>query len=113
MEARHASLADLKAQTAAIEAGFVHGAVLLHKPAAQLRVLCGVELANVIVVHQPLGQVEQGSQLAQSTAVRLHLRGVVVRSEEGPGVVRTDVTALVNDVQKATLQNLKERKKEQ
>lgn len=32
-------MADLKAQTAAIEAGFVHGAVLLHKLAAQVRVL--------------------------------------------------------------------------
>lgn len=105
-------LADLKAQTAAIETGFVHGAVLLHKLAAQVPVLQGVQLAVVVVVDQPLGEVEQGAQLTQSAAVCLHLRGIVVRPEEGTVVVRCNVTALVNDVQKARQQNLKERKKE-
>ncbi len=104
-------LADLKAQTAAIETGFVHGAVLLHKPAAQVPVLQGVQLAVVVVVDEPLGEVEQSTQLAQSAAVCLHLRGVVVRPEEGTVAIRGNVTALVNDVQKARLQDLKERKK--
>ena len=65
--------ADLKAQAAAIETSFVHGAVLLHKPVAQIPVLQGVQLPLVVVVHQPLGEVEQGPQLAQGAAVRLHL----------------------------------------
>lgn len=104
--------ADLKAQTAAIEAGFVHGAVLLHKLATQVHVLQRVQLPVAIVVDQPLGEVEQGAKLTQSTAVRFHLRGVVVRSEEGTVVVGGNVTALVYDVQKARLQDLKERRKE-
>lgn len=74
---------DLKTQTAAVETGFVHGAVLLHKPVAQVAVLLGVQLAVVVVVDQPLAEVEQSSQLAQGAAVRLHLGGVVVRPEEG------------------------------
>lgn len=105
-------LADLKAQTAAVETGFVHGAVLLHKLATQVTVLQRVQLAVAVVADQPLGEVEQGAQLTQNAAVRLHLRGVVVRSEEGTVVARGNVTALVNDVQKARLQDLKERKKE-
>lgn len=105
-------LADLKAQTAAVETGLVHGAVLLHKLATQVTVLQRVQLAAAVVVDQPLGEVEQGAQLTQNAAVRLHLRGVVVRSEEGTVVARGNVTALVNDVQKARLQDLKERKKE-
>lgn len=77
--------ADLEAETAAIEAGFVHGAVLLHKLAAQI--LHGVQLPTFVVVEQLLGEVEQGAQLAQSAAVRLHLRDIVVRPEEGTVVV--------------------------
>ena len=101
------SLADLKAQTAAIETGFVHGAVLLHKLAAQLPVLQGVQLAVVIVIDQPLGEVEQCAQLAQSAAVRLHLRGIMICPEEGTVVIGGNVTALVDDVQKAGVQDLK------
>lgn len=104
--------ADLKAQTAAVETGFVHGAVLLHKLATQVPVLQRVQLPLAIVVDQPLGEVEQGAKLTQSTAVRLHLGGVVVRSEEGTVVVGGNVTALVYDVHKARLQDLKERRKE-
>lgn len=105
-------LADLKAQTAAIETGFVHGTVLLHKLAAQVSVLQRVQLAVVVVTDQLLGKVEQGTQLTQSTAVCFHLRDIVVCPEEGSVVVRGNVTALVNDVQKAGLQDLKRRKKE-
>lgn len=105
------SLAHLEAKTAAIETGFVHGAVLLHKPAAKVRVLQGVQLAEAVVADQPLGEVQQGAQLAQSAAVGLHLRGVVVGPEEGAAVVGGDVAALVNDVQKAGMQNLKARKR--
>lgn len=105
-------LADLKAQTAAIETGLVHGAVLLHKLAAQVSVLQRVQLAVVVVIEQLLGEVEQGTQLTKSTAVCFHLRDIVVCPEEGSVVVRGNVTALVNDVQKAGLQNLKRRKKE-
>lgn len=103
-------LPDLKAQTASIETGFVHGAVLLHKPSAQVPVMQGVQLAGVIVVEQPLGEVEQGTQLAQSAAVGLYLRRIVVRPEEGTVAITGNVTALVNDVQKARQQYLKERK---
>lgn len=102
-------MAHLKAQTAAIEAGFVHGAVLLHKLAAQVGVLQRVELAAHVVVEQPLGQMQERPQLTQSVAVRLHLRGVVLRPEEGAVAVRGDIPALVNDVKKTRLQDLKER----
>lgn len=103
-------MADLKAQTAAIEAGFVHGAVLLHKLAAQVRVRQRVELAAHVVVEQLLGQMQEGSQLTQSVAISLHLRGIVLRPEEGAVAVRGDISALVNDVKKTRLQDLKERK---
>lgn len=102
--------ADLKAQTAAVETGFVHGAVLLHKLAAQVPVLQGVQLAAVVVVDELLGEVEKGTQLTQSAAVRLHLRGIVLGPEEGTVVIRNNVAALLNYVQKASLQDLKERK---
>lgn len=105
-----ARVADLEAQTAAIEAGLVHGAVLLHELAAQLGVLQRVELAVRVVAEQLLRQMQEGSQLTQSVAVRLHLRGVVVRPEEGTVVVGGDITALVNDVEKTGVQNLKDRK---
>lgn len=101
--------ADLESQTAAVETGLVHGAVLLHELAAQLPVLQRVELAVVVVVEQPLGEVQQGAQLAQSAAVRLHLGGVVVRPEKGTVVVGGNVPSLVNDVQKARLQDLEDR----
>lgn len=103
-------MADLKAQTAAIEAGFVHGAVLLHKLAAQVRVLQRVELATHVVVEQLLGQMQEGSQLTESVAISLHLRGIVLRPEEGTVAVRGDISALVNYVKKTRLQDLKERK---
>lgn len=103
-------MADLKAQTAAIEAGFVHGAVLLHKLAAQVRVLQRVELAAHVVVEQLLGQMQEGSQLTESVAISLHLRGIVLRPEEGAVAVRGDISALVNYVKKTRLQDLKERK---
>lgn len=106
-----ARVADLEAQTAAIEAGLVHGAVLLHELAAQVGVLQRVELAMHVVTEQLLRQMQEGSQLTQSVAVRLHLRGIVVRPEEGTVVVRGDITALVNDVEKTGVQNLKDRKK--
>lgn len=54
-------LADLKAKTTTIEAGFVHGAVLLHKAATQVPVLQGAQLAVAIVTDQPLGKVQQGA----------------------------------------------------
>lgn len=104
--------ADLETQAAAVETGLVHGAVLLHELAAQLPVLQGVELAEVVVVEEPLGQVQQGAQLTQSAAVRLHLAGVVVGPEEGAGVVGGDVASLVDDVQKARLQDLQSGGKE-
>ena len=103
-------LADLKAQTAAVETRFVHGAVLLHKPAGQLPILEVEQLAMGVVVHQPLGQVEKGTQLAQGAAVRLYLRCIVLRPEEGVAVIQGDVTALVNDMQQAGLQDLKEKR---
>lgn len=93
--------ADLETQTAAVETGLVHGAVLLHELAAQLPVLQRVELAVVVVVDQPLGEMQQGAQLTQSTAVCLHLGGVVISSEKGTVVVGGNVPSLVNDVQKA------------
>lgn len=102
-------MADLKAQTAAVETGFVHGAVLLHEPTAEVTLLQGVQLGVVVVVDQPLCEVHQGAKLAQGAAVRLHLRGVVVCPEEGTVVIRGNVAALVNDVQKARLQDLKDR----
>lgn len=80
-------LSDLEAQTAAIETSFVHGAVLLHKLAAQVAFLQGVQLAVVVVIEELLGEVEEGSQLAQGAAVRLHLRGIVFRPEEGTLVI--------------------------
>lgn len=104
--------AHLKAQAASVETGFVHGAVLLHKPAAQVPVVQRVQLAVVVVIDEPLCEVEQGTQLTQSAAVRLHLSGVVVRPEEGTVVISSDVTALVNDVHKARLQDLKDREQE-
>lgn len=107
---RKSFMADLKAQTAAVEAGFVHGAVLLHKLAAQVRVLQGVELAAHVVVEQLLGQMQECSQLTQSVAIGLHLRGIVLRPEEGAVAVRGDISALVNYVKKTRLQDLKERK---
>lgn len=106
-----ARVADLEAQTAAIEAGLVHGAVLLHKLAAQVGVLQRVEFAMHVVTEQLLRQMQEGSQLTQSVAVRLHLRGIVVRPEEGTVVVGGDITALVNDVEKTGVQYLKDRKK--
>lgn len=89
----------------------MHGAVLLHEPAAQVLVLQGVQLAVVVVVDQLLGEVDQGTQLTQSAAVRLHLRGIVVRPEEGTIAIGGNITALVNDVQKARQQDLKQRKR--
>lgn len=104
-------MADLKAQAAAVEAGLVHGAVLPDELAAQVPVLQGVQLAVAVVVDQLLGQVQQRAQLAQRAAVRLHLRRVVLRPEEGTVVVGGDVTSLVDDVQKARQQDLKEGEK--
>lgn len=101
-------LADLKAQTAAVETRFVHGGVLLHKAAAQVLVLQGVQLAAVVVVDQLLGEMEKSSELAKGAAVRLHLRRVVVNPEEGVAVTGGNVTGFVDDVQKASLQDLKE-----
>lgn len=103
------SPADLKAQTASIETGFVHGAVFLHVSVAQVQVLQGVQLAKIVVVDQPLGEVEQRSQLAKGAAVGLHLGGVVFRSEEGALVIRGNVASLVEEVQKTRLQHLKSR----
>lgn len=101
-------LADLKAQTAAVETRFVHGGVLLHKAAAQVLVLQGVQLPAVVVVDQLLGEMEKSSELAKGAAVRLHLRRVVVNPEEGVAVTGGNVTGFVDDVQKASLQDLKE-----
>lgn len=103
--------ADLKAQTASVEAGFVHGAVLVHEAAAQVLVLQGVELAVGVVSEQLLGQMQERSQLTQSVAVSLHLRRVVLGPEEGAAVVGGDVTALVNDVKKTRLQDLNDRER--
>lgn len=103
-------MADLKAQTAAIEAGFVHGAVLLHKLAAQVHVLQRVELAAHVVIEQLLGQMQKSPQLTESVAISLHLRGIVLRPEEGAVAVRGDISALVNYVKKTRLQDLKDRK---
>lgn len=89
----------------------MHGAVLLHELVAQLPVMQGVQLTIVVVIDQPLGEVQQGTQLTQSAAVRLHLGGVVVGPEEGTIVVGGNVLPLVNDVQKARLQDLKDRQK--
>lgn len=104
--------ADLEAQTASVEAGFVHGAVLVHEAAAQVLVLQGVQLAVAVVLEQLLGEMQQRSQLTQSVAVRLHLRGVVLGPEEGAAVVGGDVTALVNDVKKTRLQDLNDRERQ-
>lgn len=71
----------------------------------------GVQLTIVVVIDQPLGEVQQGAQLTQSATVCLHLGGVVVGPEEGTIVVGGNVLPLVNDVQKARLQDLKDRKK--
>lgn len=84
----------------------MHGAVLLHEPAAQLGVLQHVQLAVLVVVDELPGEVEERPQLAQRAAVRLHLRGVVLGPEEGAAVVRGDVATLVDDVQEAGLQHL-------
>lgn len=43
-------VAHLEAKAATVEAGFVHGHVLLHKPAAQLLVLQVVQLAILVVI---------------------------------------------------------------
>ena len=103
-------LTDLKAQTASVETRLVHGAVLLHKPAGQFPVLLRVQLAAFVVVDQLLGEVEQGPQLAQGAAVRLHLRRIVLGPEEGAVAVVGNVTALVYDVHKAGLQDLEDNK---
>lgn len=100
------TLTDLESQTASEKTGLVHGAVLLHKPAAQVPVLLGEQLTVLVVVEEPLGEVDQGAQLTEGVAVRLNLGGVVVSPEEGTVVVGGDVTALLNDVQKARLQDL-------
>lgn len=106
---RLVSTADLKAQAASVEAGFVHGAVLVHEATAQVPLLQGVELAVGVVMEQLLGQMQQRSQLTQSVAIRLHLGGVVLGPEEGAAVVGGDVTALVNDVKKTRLQDLNDK----
>lgn len=69
----------------------------------------GVQLTIVVVTDQPLGEMQQGAQLTQSAAVRLHLGGVVLGPEEGTIVVGGNVLPLVNDVDKARLQDLKDR----
>lgn len=71
----------------------------MHKHVAQVSVLLTVQVAVIVVVDQPLREIEQGAQLAESAAVRLHLRGIVVRSEEGTVVVGENVAAFVNNVQ--------------
>lgn len=88
----------------------MHGAVLVHKAPAQIPVLQRVELAAGIVAEQLLGQMEQRSQLAQSPAVGLHLRGIVLSPEKGAAVVGGDVTALVNDVKQTRLQDLDDKR---
>lgn len=104
--------ADLKAQTAAVEAGFVHGAVLVHEAMAQVPVLQGVQLAVGIAAEQLLGQMQQRPQLTQSAAVGLHLGRVVLRPEEGTAVVGGDVAALVNDVKETRLQDLHDKERQ-
>ena len=99
---------DLEAQAAAVEAGLVHGGVLLHEPPAQDAVLQGVQLPVAVVVEQALGEVEEGAELAQGAAVGLHLGGVVLRPEEGPAAAGGDVAAFVDDVEEAGLQHLRE-----
>ena len=97
---------DLEAQAAAVEAGLVHGGVLPDETAAQLPVLQGDELVVVVVMQQPLGQVEQGAQLAQGAAVGLHLPRVMRSTEEDATAVGADVAPLVDDVENAAAHHL-------
>lgn len=98
--------AHLEAQAASVEAGLVHGAVLLNEAVAQVGILRRVQMPVGVVVDEPLGEVEQRPQLAEGAAVRLHLRGVVLRPEEGSSAVGGDVATFMDDVHQAGLQHL-------
>jgi len=98
--------AHLKAQATAIEATFMHGWVFADKTLAESAFILEKEVAMAIVMQHTLSQVEQGAQLAERIAVRLHLPGIVRHSEEDAATISGDVAPLVDDVQKAATHNL-------
>lgn len=84
----------------------MHGCVFTDKTLAEAAFVLEEQIAVAVVVQHPLSQVEQGAQLAQSAAVRLHFPGIVRCSEEDAAAVGCDVAALVDDVEKAATHNL-------
>lgn len=59
-----------------------------------------------VVMQHALGQIEQGTQLAQSIAVCFHLARIMGYSEEDAATVSGDVAPLVDDMEKAATYDL-------
>lgn len=96
----------LEADTAAIKTALVHGGVLPKKELAETVLVLEEEVAVTVVVEQPLSEVDQSPQLAQSTAVSFHICGLMGCTEKDAPSVGCDVTCLVDDVKKTAAYHL-------
>lgn len=67
----------LKAKATAIEAPFVHGWVFTNKALTEATFILEKKVAMAVIMQHALSQVQQGAQLAESTAVGLHLPSIV------------------------------------
>lgn len=69
------------------------------------------QVALAVVMQHALSQVEQGTQLAQSIAVCLHLPCIMCNSEKDAAPVSCDIAPLVDDMEKTTTYNLEKNNK--
>lgn len=99
----------LETNTASIKAALVHGGILSKKELAETVLILEEEVAVTVVMKQPLGEVEQSPQLAQSTAVRFHFCSMMGCTEKDAPPVGCDVVRLVDDVQKTATHHLKKK----
>lgn len=96
----------LKAQAAAIKAAFVHGCVLPNETLTQSTFVLEKQVAVTVVMQHSLSQIQQGTQLAQRTAIGLHFPSVMRCSEEDAAPVGCNVAPLVDNVEKAATHHL-------
>lgn len=100
------SSSHLKAKAAAVEAPLVHGWVFADKTLAEATFILEEKVAVAVVMQHALSQVEQGSQLAKSIAIGLHLPRIVCYAKEDAAAVGGDVAPLLDDVEKAAAHHL-------
>lgn len=99
--------AHLEANTAAIKAALVHGGILSKKELAETILILEEEVAVTVVMKQPLSEVQQSPQLAQSTTVSFHLCSMMGWTEENAPSVRRNMACFVDDVKETTTHHLR------